>query len=99
MGQPGGEKLTARVQVLISPDCVFDASLVPETCPGRLFDLNGLINKFLESRNRKLTFAPFLARLEGAGVPGLILDMYRAEPPAADTGMDSCDGFAGLICG
>src|SRR5258707_9606345 len=34
----------------ISPDCVFDASLVPGTCPGRFLDLKGLINKFLESR-------------------------------------------------
>ena len=37
-------------QLLISPDCVFDASLVPGTCPGRFLDLKGLINKFLESR-------------------------------------------------
>src|SRR6266850_4852180 len=35
---------------LISPDRVFDASLVPGTCPGRFLDLKGLINKFLESR-------------------------------------------------
>src|SRR5258708_21619820 len=37
-------------QLPISPDCVFDASLVPGTCPGRFLDLKGLINKFLESR-------------------------------------------------
>src|SRR5258708_7485188 len=37
-------------KLLISPDCVFDASLVPGTCPGRFLDLKGLINKFLESR-------------------------------------------------
>src|SRR5258708_39967611 len=37
-------------QVLVSSDCVFDASLVPGTCPGRFLDLKGLINKFLESR-------------------------------------------------
>jgi len=30
--------------------CVFDASLVPGTCPGRFLDFKGLINKFLESR-------------------------------------------------
>jgi hypothetical protein len=41
-------------QVPISPDCVFDASLVPETCLERFCDFKGLINKFLESRNRKL---------------------------------------------
>ena len=34
----------------ISPNCVFDASLVPGTCLGRFLDLKGLINKFLESR-------------------------------------------------
>ena len=37
----------------ISPDCVFDASLVPETCSDRLVDSKGLINKFLDSDNRK----------------------------------------------
>ena len=37
-------------QVPISPNCVFDASLVPGTCPARFLDLKGLINKFLESR-------------------------------------------------
>jgi hypothetical protein len=36
--------------LLVSPDCVFDASLVPGTCLGRSLDLKGLINKFLESR-------------------------------------------------
>jgi len=35
---------------LISPDCVFDASLVPATCLGRFRDMKGPINKFLESR-------------------------------------------------
>src|SRR6267143_7261710 len=40
----------AACQLPISPDCVFDASLVPGTCPGRFLDLKGLINKFLESR-------------------------------------------------
>ena len=38
------------MKVPISIDCVFDASLVPETCPARFLDLKGLINKFLESR-------------------------------------------------
>jgi hypothetical protein len=37
-------------QLLISIDCVFHASLVPETCPARFLDLKGLINRFLESR-------------------------------------------------
>jgi hypothetical protein len=37
-------------QVPVSPDCVFDASLVPGTCPERFLDLKGLINKVLESR-------------------------------------------------
>jgi len=37
-------------QLLVSPDCVFDASLVPGTCLRRFLDLEGLINKFLESR-------------------------------------------------
>jgi hypothetical protein len=40
-----------RGQVPVSPDCVFDASLVPGTCLGRFLDLKGLINKFLESGN------------------------------------------------
>ena len=39
-----------RGQFLMSPNCVFDASLVPGTCLERLFDLKGLINKVLESR-------------------------------------------------
>ncbi len=34
----------------VSPDCVFDASLVPGTCPRRSSDLKGPINKFLEGR-------------------------------------------------
>src|SRR5260221_13520398 len=38
--------------VPISPDCVFDASLVAGTCPGRFLDLKGLINKFLERQVR-----------------------------------------------
>jgi hypothetical protein len=41
--------LAAVCQLLVSPDCVFDASLVPETCPTRFIDSNELINKFLES--------------------------------------------------
>jgi len=46
------EKRESYVQTkfLVSSDCVFDASLVPETCPDRLVDLKGLINKFMESR-------------------------------------------------
>jgi hypothetical protein len=39
-----------RRQLLVSPDCVFDASLVPETCLDRFGDFKGLTNKFLESR-------------------------------------------------
>src|SRR5208282_6380931 len=35
---------------LISPDCVFDASLVPETCPNGFADSRRLTNKFPESR-------------------------------------------------
>jgi hypothetical protein len=40
----------ARRQLLICPDSVFDASLVPETCLDRLIDSRELIiiNKFLE---------------------------------------------------
>ena len=34
--------------------------------------------------NRKLTFASFLARLDDADVPGLILGMDGAKPPPAD---------------
>src|SRR5437899_9902224 len=35
---------------LVSPDCVFGASLVPGTCLERLLDFKGLFNKFLGSR-------------------------------------------------
>jgi hypothetical protein len=38
------------LKLLVSSDCVFDASLVPGTCLGRFLDLKGLINKFLGSR-------------------------------------------------
>jgi hypothetical protein len=37
------------ISARLSPDCVFDASLVPETCPSRFVDSRELINKFLES--------------------------------------------------
>jgi hypothetical protein len=30
---------------LVSPDCVFDASLVPGTCLGRFIDLKGFIQQ------------------------------------------------------
>jgi hypothetical protein len=36
-------------QLLINLDCVFDASLEPETCLDRFVDWKGLINKFLEN--------------------------------------------------
>jgi hypothetical protein len=36
---------------LVSPDCVLDVSLVPETCPNRFVDSRELIKKFLERRN------------------------------------------------
>jgi hypothetical protein len=35
--------------VSISTDCVFDASLVPGTCPNRFVESRELINKFMES--------------------------------------------------
>src|SRR5260370_41170989 len=42
-------------QVLVSPDCVVDASLVPETCLDRFVDLKGLTQQVSgESPNRKL---------------------------------------------
>jgi hypothetical protein len=34
----------------VSPDCVFNASLVPETCSNGFADSRRLTNKFLESR-------------------------------------------------
>ena len=46
-----------------------------------------------------LRLAPFVARLEGAGVPGLILGMDGTEPPPADTAVESCLRIAGLING
>jgi len=41
-----------RGHVLISPDCVFDATLVPETCPDRFVDSREPINKLLESSTK-----------------------------------------------
>ena len=39
---PSGDRdLLIGSQLLISPDCVFDASLVPETCLVRFVDLKG----------------------------------------------------------
>src|SRR5258708_27873416 len=58
-------QLHLRGQLLISPDCVFDASLVPGTCPGRFLDLKGLINKFLESR-RNIKGRPWWSRVLSA---------------------------------
>src|SRR5260221_10415828 len=57
-------------QLPISPDCVFDASLVPGTCPGRFLDLKGLINKFLESPD-----CVFDASLVPGTCPGRFLDL------------------------
>src|SRR2546427_8106375 len=48
---PRYQNVPARIcplPLLISPDCVFDASLVPETCRDRFVDSKELINKFLE---------------------------------------------------
>jgi hypothetical protein len=36
----------------VSLDCVFEASLVPETCPQRFVDSKELMNKFLEVRRK-----------------------------------------------
>jgi len=47
---PAYREILSHSQLPISPNCVFDASLVPGTCPARFLDLKGLINKFLESR-------------------------------------------------
>ena len=47
-----------------------------------------------KSRDRKLTFAAFLARLDDADVPGLIFGMEGAEPPPADTAADGSSGVA-----
>jgi hypothetical protein len=46
-----------------------------------------------------LSLAAFVPRLEDAGVPGLILGMDGAEPPPADTAVESCGRIAGLIHG
>src|SRR6185369_11348864 len=48
--QPNTSSMMFSGQLPISIDCVFDASLVPRTCPARFLDFKGLINKFLESR-------------------------------------------------
>lgn len=46
-----------------------------------------------------LSLAAFVARLEDAGVPGLIFGMDGAEPPPADTAVESCDRIAWIIHG
>ena len=53
----------------------------------------------LFSWRRQLSLAPFLARLEGADVPSLILSMDGAEPPPADAAVGRCGRIAGLIHG
>src|SRR5208337_5252886 len=53
----------------------------------------------LSGWRRQLSLAPFIARLEDAGVPGLILGMDGAEPPPADTAVESCGRIAGLMHG
>jgi hypothetical protein len=41
-------------QLLVSPNCVFDASLVPETCLDRFVDLKGFTQQvYGESRYRR----------------------------------------------
>jgi hypothetical protein len=52
-----------------------------------------------KSRNRKLTFAPFLAWLDDADVPSLILGMDGAKPPPADAAVGGCGRIAGLSHG
>ena len=46
-----------------------------------------------------LRFAAFFARFEAAGVPGFILGVDGAEPPAADTAMEGGSSVAGLVHG
>jgi len=49
----------AEAQVPISPDCVFDASLMPETCLDRFVDLKGFTQQvYGESHNRTLRIGP-----------------------------------------
>src|SRR4029077_12183161 len=43
-------KITDWGEVLIGPDCVFEASLVPETCRDRFVDSREYIDNFLEGR-------------------------------------------------
>src|SRR5271156_3397444 len=44
-----------------------------------------------------LSLAPFVAWLEDAGVPGLILGVDGAEPPPADAAVETCGRGARLI--
>ena len=44
-----GHHITFRGQVLVSLNCVFDASLVPETWRDWFVDSTGVMTKFLES--------------------------------------------------
>jgi hypothetical protein len=43
-----------------------------------------------------LSLATFVARLDGADVPGLIVSMGGAEPPSADAAVESCGKVAGF---
>jgi hypothetical protein len=90
------EKFNAgNISELITPDKSRN-----RTCP--VCSAGTLLEKLaplLACWRRQLTLAAFIARLEGAGVTSLILGMDDAEPPPADTAVESCDGIAGLICG
>jgi len=72
--------------LVISPDCVFDASLVPGTCLGRFRDMKGLINKFLELLD--IWYSPSL-------VIALIKNSPTAPPEPASAVID-VDQF--LLC-
>src|SRR5580658_2551155 len=58
-GRPAGKprrRVKQHAQLLVRPDCVFDASLVPETWRDSFIDSTGVMSKLPgESRNRKLT--------------------------------------------
>jgi hypothetical protein len=46
---------------------------------------------------KKLRLAAFVARRQGAGVPGLVVGMDGTEPPTADAAVDSCLSVARLV--
>jgi len=67
-------QLCCRSQLPISPDCAFDASLVPETCRDRFVDLSRILKSNLHAWPRPVTitgYRSFLPRSNQNAAQGL----------------------------